>query len=119
MGPPWCGQGIVPHTTLSDLLSTDVPVSPPGALVGAGEETYSSCILSSDITGVCCSADAVLMKSVIVLLVLLPNTAVTLTVQLLLPALIEEMVCVVAAPLTASDDVCCESQKFRQEYETL
>ena len=28
MGPLWCGQGTVPHTTLSDLLPTDVLLSP-------------------------------------------------------------------------------------------
>ena len=38
MGPLWCGQGTVPHTTLSDLLSTDMLVSPSGAPVGAEEE---------------------------------------------------------------------------------
>ena len=43
MGPLLCGQGTVLHTTLSDLLPTDVLVSPihAGAPVGAGEETYS------------------------------------------------------------------------------
>ena len=41
MGPLWCGQGTVPHTTLSDLLSTDVLVSPTGAPVGAGEESFT------------------------------------------------------------------------------
>ena len=35
MGPLWPGQGTVPHTTLSDLLSTDLLVSPSGALTGA------------------------------------------------------------------------------------
>ena len=40
MGPLWCGQGTVPHTTLSDLLSTDVLVNPPGAPVGAGKEAW-------------------------------------------------------------------------------
>ena len=37
MGPLWSGQGTVPHTTVSDLLSTDVLVSVPGAPVGARE----------------------------------------------------------------------------------
>ena len=55
--------------------------------------------------------DVVLVVLVTVLLVLLPNTAVRLTEQLL-PALREEMVCVVAVLLTVSDDVCCEPQKF-------
>ena len=41
IGPLWCGQGTVPHTTLSDLLPTDVLLSPIHAEVpvGAGEET--------------------------------------------------------------------------------
>ena len=55
--------------------------------------------------------DVVLVKLVTVLLLLLPNTAVTLTVQVL-PALREEMVCVVVVPLTVSDNVCCEPQTF-------
>ena len=68
---------------------------------------------SAQISLVCLvPVDVVLVELVTVLLVLLPNTAVTLTVQLLLPALREEMVCVVAVPLTVSDDVCCEPQKF-------
>ena len=67
---------------------------------------------SAQISLVCVvPVDVVLVELVTVLLVLLPNTAVTLTVQLL-PALREEMVCVVAVPLTVSDDVCCEPQKF-------
>ena len=44
-------------------------------------------------------ADVVLVEEVIVLLVLLPNTAVTLTIQLL-PASTEEIVCMLTAPLT-------------------
>ena len=48
-------------------------------------------------------ADDVLLDEVTVLLLLLPNTAVTLTVQLL-PALREVMVWVVAVPSTVSDD---------------
>ena len=91
MGPPWCGQGTVSHTTLSDLLSTDVLVSPPGAPVGAGEETYvNSC---TDVRYHWCVVPAVkvLVEEVIVFPLLLPNTAVTLNVQLL-PALREETV---------------------------
>ena len=45
----------------------------------------------------------VLVEEVTVLLLLLPNTAVTLKVQLL-PALREVMVWVVAVPLTVTDD---------------
>ena len=41
MGPLWSGQGTVPHTTVSDLLSTDVLVSPLGALVEAELETIN------------------------------------------------------------------------------
>ena len=68
---------------------------------------------SAQISLVCVvPVDVVLVELVTVLLVLLPNTAVTLTVQLLLPALREEMVCVVAVPLTVSDDVCCEPQEL-------
>ena len=55
--------------------------------------------------------DVVLVELVTVLLVLLPNTAVTLTVQLEI-ALRGEMVCVLAVPLTVCDDVSCEPQKF-------
>ena len=68
---------------------------------------------SAQISLVCVvPVDVVLVELVTVLLVmLLPNTAVTLTVHLLL-ALREEMVCVVAVPLTVFDDVCCEPQKF-------
>ena len=45
----------------------------------------------------------VLVEEVTVLLLLLPNTAVTLTVQLL-PALREVMVWVVVVPSTVTDD---------------
>ena len=48
-------------------------------------------------------ADDVLLDEVTVLLLLLPNTAVTLTLQLP-PALREVMVWVVAVPSTVSDD---------------
>ena len=88
--PPWCGQGTVPHSTLSDLLSTVVLVSPPGAPVGAGEETCSSC---TKVRYHWCVVPVVkvLVEEVIVFPLVTPNTAVTLTVQLL-PALREEMV---------------------------
>ena len=81
MGPLWCGQGTIPHTTLSDLLSTDVLVSPAGAAVGAGEETVYKTHLNYIILMCCIAADKVLVAAVTVLLVLLPNTAVTLTIQ--------------------------------------
>ena len=90
MGPPCCGQGTVPHVTVSDLLSTDDLVSPTGAPVGAGEETCSSC---TELRYHWCvvPADNVLVEEVTVLLLTLPNTAVTLTAQLL-PGVREEMV---------------------------
>ena len=76
---------------------------------------FSIFIYSAQISLVCVvPVDVVLVELVTVLLVLLPNTAVTLTVQLL-PALREEMVCVVAVPLTVSDDVRFKPQKFKQE----
>ena len=72
MGPLWCGQGTVPHATLSDLLSTDVLVSPPGAPVGAVEETQGvdSCAQAT-IDDECCPipADKVLVEDMIVLVV--------------------------------------------------
>ena len=54
----------------------------------------------------------VLVEEVIVLLLLPPNTAVTLTVQLL-PALREELVCILFDPVTVfvSTDDACESHK--------
>ena len=94
MGPLWLGQGTVPHCTVSDLLSTDVLVSPPGAPVGAGETTnffininyYNHYIIPSV---------RVLIKEVTVLLIPIPSyTATTLIVQLL-PEAREEMVLVV------------------------
>ena len=51
----------------------------------------------------CIPVVVVLVEEVTVLLLLLPNTAITLTVQLL-PALREVMVWVVAVPSTVSDD---------------
>ena len=111
MGPLCCGQGTVPHTTLSDLLSTDVLVSPPGAPVGAGEETCSSC---TELRYHWCvvPADMVLVEEVTVLLLRLPNTAVTLTVQLL-PEVRGEMVRVVPPPPATGSvpDVDCEPHK--------
>ena len=89
MGPPWYGQGTVPHTTLSVLLSTGILVSPPWVPVGAGEET---CYALHDEVRYRIPAVKVLVEEVIVLLLpLLPNTAVILTLQLL-PEFIEEMV---------------------------
>ena len=81
MGPLWCGQGTVPHTTLSDLLSTDVLVSPTGAPVGAGEETVARhchvlCYLFIPV-------DVVFVEEVTELLIVLKNVASTLTLQLL------------------------------------
>ena len=89
MGPPWCSQGTVPHTTLSDLLSTDVLLSTSEEPVGAGEETCSSC---TEVRYYWCVVPAVevLVEKVIVLLLPLTNMAITLTEQLL-PALREEI----------------------------
>ena len=67
----------------------------------------------SDITGVLIvPAVKVLVEEVIVFPLLLPNTAVTLTVQLL-PALREELVCLLADPITVfvSTGNACESHK--------
>ena len=101
----------MPQNTVSDLLSTDVLVSPPGAPVGAGEETCSSC---TELRYHWCvvPADMVLVEEVTELLLTLPNTAVTLTVHLL-PVVREEMVWVVAPPSATScaPDVCCELHK--------
>ena len=93
MGPPWYGQGTVPHTTLSVLLSTDILVSPPGVPVGAGEETcyalhdevryYNWCVVPA--------VKVLVEEAIVLLLPLLPNTAVILTLQLL-PEFREEMV---------------------------
>ena len=47
MGPPWFGQGTDAQTTLSDLLSLDVLVSPLGATVGAAWEGYIDTIITS------------------------------------------------------------------------
>ena len=69
--------------------------------------------LRSDITGVLyIPAVEVLVEEVIVFPLVLPNTAVTLTVQLL-PALREELVCILAVPITVfvSTDDACESHK--------
>ena len=103
MGPLWSGQGTVPHCTVSDLLSTDVLVSSSGALVGTGGVIAYILIIYLQYKTMYIPADVVLVEEVTVLLLLLPNTAVTLTVQLL-PALREVMVWVVAVPLTVSDD---------------
>ena len=71
-GSLWSGQGTVPHCTVSDLLSTDVLVSPSGAL-------SLPCVV-------------VLTVEETVLLIPIPSyTATTLIVQLL-PGGREEMV---------------------------
>ena len=85
MGPLWSGQGTVPHTTVSDLLSTDVIFSVAGAPVGARyrqvvnttqcySTVYHHIIIPSVMVVVKTSSDSLL---------LLPNTAATFTVQLL------------------------------------
>ena len=86
MGPPWCGQGTVPHTTLSDLLPTDVIRSPPEP-VGAGEVDIHTTRYYIAKNHEYIPADVVLVEEVTVLLtILVPNTAITLTLQLLLGA---------------------------------
>ena len=109
--PLWCGQGTVPHTILIELLSTDVVVSSPGAPVGAGEGKCSSC---TEVRYHWCVVPAVkvLVEKVIVLLLPSTSTAVTVTVQLL-PALREEMVCLLIVPDTVivCTDGTCESHK--------
>ena len=112
MGPPWCGQGTVPHTMLSDLFSNDKLVSPSGAPVGAGKETCNSC---TEVRYHWCVVPAVkvLVEKVIVLLLPSTSTAVTVTVQLL-PALREEMVCLLIVPdtvIVCTDGTCDESHK--------
>ena len=83
MGPLWCGQGTVPHTRISDLLSTNVVESPTGAVVGAAWGIEHIQYSSFEFILVCYNipANIVLVLAVTVLLVLLPNTAVTLTAQ--------------------------------------
>ena len=63
--------------------------------------TYCSCTVPGQVYVI--PSELVSIDELIVLPVLLPNTAVTLTVQLL-PALREVMVWVVAVPSTVSDD---------------
>ena len=91
MGPLWCGQSTVPHATLSNLLSTDVLVSPPGAPVGAGEETQGvdSCaqvLINDDIP-----ADKVLVEDMIVLVVYLGLKIATMLTLHLLPGAAENV----------------------------
>ena len=89
MGPLWCGQGTVPHTTTSDLLSTDVILSPSGAPVGAEKvDIYAHQALPRIMY---IPADVALVEEVTVLLkILVPNSAVTLTLQLL-PGAVDNM----------------------------
>ena len=96
MGPLCSGQGTVPHCTVSDLLSTDELVSSPGTPSGARRQAVTINIMlqqqlyipSVGVT-VRTSADSLLV---------LPNTAVTLTVQIL-PGLSGVIVWLVAPPL--------------------
>ena len=80
MGPLWSGQGTVPHCTVSDLLSTDVLVSPSGAPAGAAAGRRNLSIIFS--LHVPCVV--VLTVEETVLLIPIPSyTATTLIVQLL------------------------------------
>ena len=91
MGPLWFGQGTVSQTTTVDLLSTDVLVSPTGAPVGAGEKTVTHGIATYHYSSIYIPADAVLVEEVTMLLTMLvPNTASTLTL-LLLPGSADNM----------------------------
>ena len=83
MGPLWSGQGTVPHTTVSDLLSTDVLVSVPGASRETKLEINDNYKIIFSHLDFQIPADSVIVKDMIVLLVLVPKLAVTLTVQLL------------------------------------
>ena len=67
--------------------------------------------LKSDMRGVHVVVPAVkvLVEEVIVLLMVLPNTADTLTVQLL-PALREELVCILSDPGTKFDSTDCNCE---------
>ena len=58
MGPLWSGQGTVPHCTVSDLLSTDVLVSPSGALVGAAAGRRHGTVFSKLTNTLCCGVDS-------------------------------------------------------------
>ena len=111
MGPLWSGQGTVPHTTVSDLLSTDVLVSPPGTPIGAIMEVPKNLIRSTHVV-LCLGhipANVVIAEETTVLLELVPKLAVKLTVQLL-PGESEDKVCIIAPPplgtlLDSDDDV--------------
>ena len=76
MGPLWSGQGTVPHTTVSDLLSTDVLVSVSGAPVGArinqAMNANDDCIIP---------AVRVVVNTAFDWLLKLPTIAITLTEQ--------------------------------------
>ena len=93
MGPLWSGQGTVAHTTLSDILSTDVVVNSLGAPLGAEreEKKLTQKKLPSTISVVRIPAVVVLIDEVTVLLLILLKTAVTLTKQVA-PKYTSEMV---------------------------
>ena len=50
----WSGQGTVPHCTVSNLLSTDVLVSPSGAPVGAARRGDMEIFWAFTFTTLCC-----------------------------------------------------------------
>ena len=85
MGPLWSGQGTVPHCTVSDLLSTDVLVSPPGTPLGTGRNDTKYYTHQSTIQHTCnIPCVVVLVVEETVLLIPIPSyTATTLIVQLL------------------------------------
>ena len=81
MGPLWCGQGTVPHSTLSDLLPTDVLVISSGEPVGAAQVMITEFGI---IIIIYIPADAVLVEEVTsLLLILSSNIAITSTLKLL------------------------------------
>ena len=89
MGPLWSGQGTVPHCTVSNLLSTDVLVSPPGALVGAAaweRDIHEN--ISRHANTPC--AVVLTVEETVLLIPALIYTATTLIVQLL-PGAREEL----------------------------
>ena len=90
MGPLWSGQGTVPHCTVSDLLSTDMLVSPSGALVGAAAGRRHAWNYFKHLLSLPCVAMLTVEETV--LLIPIPSyTATTLIVQLL-PGAREEKV---------------------------
>ena len=117
MGPPWFEQETESHLTDIDVLQTDVLVSSLGEPVGS--ETQSAYMTSPHRHWHVCiiPADMVLVEIVIMLL-LSPNAAVTLTWHLL-PGLRDDMLKWMEFPLTTLEFVfakfCHESHNRWQK----